>query len=193
MAEDAVAIGCVVLAAGGSGRLGQPKALIEVGQGTLIQWLVGRLESHGLAPVVVTRGELLEDVAASVACRVIVNPRPEDGRTGTLQVGIAHLDREIGPGYGLLVVPVDRPGFSDSTLRSLISSERTACPTKDGRGAHPIVILAAEVGRIRSAAPDAPLRELIEPFRLEVEDPHLHLNVDLPGDMIGLDDSLVNL
>ncbi|RZP09888.1 MAG: hypothetical protein EVA35_02845, partial [Candidatus Poseidoniales archaeon] len=113
-------IGCVVLAAGSSERLGMPKALIRVGEGNLIGWLVSRLQARGLEPLVVTNGDILEEVTDSVDCRVIVNPEPEAGRTGTLQVGISHLESNIR--QRILVVPVDRPGFSDSTLESLISS-----------------------------------------------------------------------
>ena len=45
-------IGCVVLAAGSSKRLGQPKALVRVGQGNLVGWLVGRIQNQGIEPLV---------------------------------------------------------------------------------------------------------------------------------------------
>ena len=106
---------------------------------------------------------------------------------------IANLDVVTGRGYRLLVVPVDRPGFSDSTLSRLISSERTCCPMKDERGGHPLVLSADDVEGIRTASPDEPLRNLIEPFKFEVGDPHLHLNVDTSVDLIGLTDSLADL
>ena len=48
---------CIVLAAGASARLGQPKALVDVGGKPLVQHLVERLENSGLEPVIVTRAE----------------------------------------------------------------------------------------------------------------------------------------
>ncbi|MEC7687679.1 MAG: nucleotidyltransferase family protein [Candidatus Thermoplasmatota archaeon] len=36
---------CIILAAGASRRLGEPKALIEKNGAPLIQWMVNRLES----------------------------------------------------------------------------------------------------------------------------------------------------
>ena len=51
-------VGCIVLAAGSSKRLGQPKALVMVGEETLVGWVVGRLRGHGLEPVVVTSEEI---------------------------------------------------------------------------------------------------------------------------------------
>lgn len=187
-------IECVVLAAGSSERLGQSKVLVNIGEDTLVGWIVRRLVTQGLSPVVVTRSEIEgEVVEATPSCEVLVNPNPDAGRTGTLQVGIANLDVVTGHGYRLLVVPVDRPGFSDSTLSRLVSSERTCCPMKDGRGGHPLVLSADDVDGIRTASPDVPLRNLVKPFRFEVGDPHLHLNIDASVDLIGLTDSLADL
>ena len=187
-------IECVVLAAGSSERLGQPKALVNIGEDNLVRWMVRRLVTQGLSPVVVTRSEIEREVAeATSPCEVLVNPNPDAGRTGTLQVGIANLDVVTGHGYRLLVVPIDRPGFSDSTLIRLVSSERTCCPMKGGRGGHPLVLSADDVERIRVASPDVPLRNLVKPFRFEVGDPHLHLNIDASVDLVGLADSLADL
>ena len=74
MAGDAAAIGCVVLAAGSSGRLGQPKALVRIGKRCLVEWVVSRLQDHGLDPLVVTNEEISDEVTASVDCGVVVNP-----------------------------------------------------------------------------------------------------------------------
>jgi molybdenum cofactor cytidylyltransferase len=169
-------IGCVVLAAGSSARLGQPKALIKVGDGNLIGWLVSRLRAKGLDPLVVTNEDIIEEVTNSVDCRVIVNPEPEAGRTGTLQVGI-----------------VDRPGFSDSTLEALISSAATSCPTEGGKGGHPILLSAEDVARVIQSPPSTSLRDLIDPHRIEVSDSHLHLNVDRQEDLGWLTDAFSGL
>ncbi|HJL54468.1 MAG: NTP transferase domain-containing protein [Candidatus Thalassarchaeaceae archaeon] len=185
---------CIVLAAGSSERMGRDKALVKIGEETLVGLTVRRLAAHGLSPVVVTRSDIEREIAeAAPSSKVLVNPSPDTGRTGTLQIGIAELDAEIGTGYRLLVAPIDRPGFSDSTLRSLVSSERTRCPEKDGRGGHPLIISADDVGRIRDSPSDVPLRDLVEPERFEVNDPLLHLNVDSPNDLIELSDSLAEL
>jgi CTP:molybdopterin cytidylyltransferase MocA len=174
--------------------MGREKALVKIGQETLVGLTVRRLAAHGLSPVIVTRSDIEREIAKAVpSSKVLVNPSPDTGRTGTLQIGIAELDAGIGTDYMLLVVPVDRPGFSDSTLRSLISSKQTSCPEKDGRGGHPLIISADDIGRIRGSPPNVPLRNLVEPKRFEVNDPLLHLNVDSPIDLIELSDSLTEL
>ena len=73
-------IGCIVLAAGESSRLGYPKALIEVGEETLVSWISRRLTELGLSPVIVTRNELYQKVKDSVGdVDVIINYSPESG------------------------------------------------------------------------------------------------------------------
>jgi len=184
-------IGCVVLAAGSSERLGQPKALVRIGERCLVEWVVSRLQAHGLDPLVVTNEEIADEVAASVDCGVVVNPDPGAGRTGTLQVGIGHIG--TGAGQRILVVPVDRPGFSDSTLETLLDSTATSCPTQGGRGGHPILLSAEDAAKVVEGSPSAPLRNLINPVRIEVTDPYLHLNVDRPEDLGWLADAFAGL
>ena len=184
-------IGCVVLAAGSSERLGQPKALVRIGERCLVEWVVSRLQAHGLDPLVVTNEEIVDEVATSVDCGVVVNPDPEAGRTGTLQVGIGHIG--TGAGQRILVVPVDRPGFSDSTLETLLDSTSTSCPTQGGRGGHPILLSAEDAAKVVKGSPSAPLRNLINPIRIDVADPYLHLNVDRPEDLDWLADAFADL
>ena len=177
---------CIVLAAGASSRLGQPKALAEIHGKPLIQHLVERLERQGLDPVIVTRTEIGVDILLAVPNRtIVINPAPDMGRTGSLQCGLKQiLDTKGGErAFKLMVVPVDRPGFSDSTLKIIMQQDKCVCPSKDGRGGHPLLLMADDVARIRTANPDTPLRDLCTPERIEVDDLHLHFNLDTPADL----------
>ena len=177
---------CIVLAAGASTRLGQPKALVEVGGKPLIQILVERLEKTGLEPVIVTRAELSVDILLALPERtVVINPNPDAGRTGSLQCGLKQiLDTKGGErAFRLLVVPVDRPGFSDETVQTLMKMEICACPQQNGKGGHPLLLMPDDVATIRTASPDTPLRDLCKPERFDVDDLHLHLNLDTPEDV----------
>ena len=182
---------CVILAAGSSRRLGRDKALIEIGSQTLISWLSQRL-SGSLSNITIVAnegnfGEISEMVSNA---KVVLNPEPEMGRTGSLKVGIDSIDSSIGAGYRLLVVPVDRPGFSDSTLERLLSSEETCCPMKEGRGGHPLMLSKDDVDKVRSSYPNVPLREIIEAKRFEVLDRFLELNIDTPEEVKNLAEKL---
>ena len=180
----------VVLAAGASERLGHPKPLVPVptegGEVPLVRWMVERLEAADVEVVVVTRQELVVDVMLALPGRaIVINPDPDAGRTGSLQCGIkALLDSKRSPKeLRVLVVPVDRPGFSDSTLGILLEADECCCPAKDGRGGHPLLLMPEDLENILQAGRDIPLRDLVSPLKLIVSDPCLHLNLDSPDDL----------
>ncbi|MBT4058995.1 MAG: NTP transferase domain-containing protein [Euryarchaeota archaeon] len=183
----------VVLAAGSSERLGQPKAMVPVTinkrEIPLIKWVVERLEYAGITPIIVTNQDLLVPITFALPERkVVLNPAPEKGRTGSIQCGLATIIAKIKGkrGMNVLITPVDRPGFSKSTLEALRHSEVSACPAKDGKGAHPVLIMEGDVERILLATPETPLRDLISPMRINVADEFLHLNIDTPEDLLEL-------
>ena len=58
----------------------------------------------------------------------------------------------------------------------------------DGRGGHPILLMPDDIERIIAEPnPDRPLRDLVNPVHLPVEDPLLHLNLDSEEDLIGFE------
>lgn len=167
----------ILIAAGASKRLGQPKALIELNGETLIQNIIKKLRKLNLNIIIVTRQELEEEIKL-FGEKVIVNSNPEDGRTGSIQCGLREIEK--GP---CIIVPVDRPGFSESTLRTLVEVEITSCPSKNGKGGHPVAISVNDCQKILESDPLTPLRDIISPFKIEVNDEFLHLNIDYLEDI----------
>ena len=111
----------IVLAAGASTRLGQPKALVKWNDESLVSRSVRLLLESGNSPIiVVTRTELQVDVMMQCSgATVVVNPTPEEGRTGSLQVGLLSLISELGrTPRRVLVCPVDRCGWNNETVKS---------------------------------------------------------------------------
>ena len=187
----------VVLAAGKSTRLGQPKAMVTVKIGKreipLVKWLVERLENAGISPIIVTNQELLVPITFALPNHsVVLNPAPEKGTTGTIQCGLATIISNLKSkrAMNVLIVPVDRPGFTASTLEVLRHTEVTACPAKDGLGGHPVIVTPEDVERILLASPETPLRDLISPMRINVADEFLHLNIDTVDDLKELQQSV---
>ena len=182
---------CIILAAGSSSRLGRDKALVDVGSETLISWISRRLSSRVANITIVANESNFAEISKIVSdVNVILNRNPHDGRTGSLIVWIDSIDSSRAEDYRLLVVPVDRPGFSDSTLDHLICSEETCCPMKEGRGGHPLVLNFEDVDKVRKSSANSPLREVIETSRFEVLDRFLELNIDTPEDIINLQEKL---
>ena len=187
-------IECVILAAGSSIRLGSDKALIRIGNRTLVGWLSERVSNRGVDVTVVANRTNIAEISSKLpGSNVVENAEPQKGRTGSLKIGISSIDSAKGHNYRLLVVPVDRPGFSDSTLEQLIDSEESCCPMRDGRGGHPLLLSPVDVDRVRDSPEDSPLREIVDPVRFEVIDETLHLNIDTPADIEELEDKLESI
>ena len=167
----------IILAAGASRRLGQPKALVELNGKTLIEILITRLKKFNLNIVIVTRPDLEEEMRA-FGEKIIVNTEPDRGRTGSIQCGLRELN-----GQSCLIVPVDRPGFSDKTIKKLLEAKTTSCPSKNGKGGHPVVLNIADCKKILSSRASTPLRNIINPVKIEVDDDFLHLNIDYQEDI----------
>ncbi|MEE3134726.1 MAG: nucleotidyltransferase family protein [Candidatus Thermoplasmatota archaeon] len=126
--ENTVAI---VLAAGKSKRLGEPKALLNCGDQTLIEFIVKRLESIGLKVIVVTNSLLEKSIKKSLSSTkaTLLIPKNTNYRTGNL---IAGLNTCNNP-EKILVVPVDRPGWSLNTIKLLIKNNETSFQNMKGR------------------------------------------------------------
>ena len=119
----------IILAAGFSSRMGQPKALLPVGPGgeTFVLHLVGTLRQAGLAPVLVVAGVDALRIRDALACatppvQVAVNRDPSRGQISSLvtaldAVGHPHVE-------AVLVVPVDHPLVSVETVRRLVEAYR---------------------------------------------------------------------
>ena len=177
-------IGCVILAAGRSSRLGKPKALIEVEGVSLSSRILSRLAKVGLRPIVVTREELVENIRDSVGdIEIIINEEPELGRTGSVKKGLNYLKEKKVGDQGILIVPVDRPGFSISTLELLISMKSSSCPSSGGKGGHPLIVDVDDIEKILEAPSDSPLNSIIKPKKIDVEDEFLHMNLDTQKDV----------
>ena len=119
----------IILAAGASQRLGQPKSLVKIGTTTLVGLAQEKLIAAGCSPiVVVTRSELLYDVMkATIGATVVANATPENGRTGSLQCGLLSLAGDTGRlPRGVIVAPVDRPGWAVKHVRSLLAASSRA-------------------------------------------------------------------
>ena len=170
-------IDAIVLTAGASKRLGEPKALVDIHGESLIQILIRKLKCKKLRIIIVTRVELFNEME-KLGEKVVINTNPESGRTGSIQCGIKELESER-----CLIVPVDRPGFSNATIEKLINLEKTSCPSKNGKGGHPVILSKEDCEKILSSNPSTPLRDIINPVKIEVDDEFLHLNIDSPNDL----------
>lgn len=180
----------IILAAGASTRMGgHPKALTDLGGRAALERLVDACEAAGIQSPLVVLGAHFEQVRAALPhldARVlwVRNPRPDEGRTGTLQRGLTNARAQT-----VLVLPVDHPLVAAETLRVLLAAPGAwVTPERAGRGGHPIKLADVGIAAVQSAPPHVPLREIpgmmgLEVARVPVDDPGIHLNLDRPEDV----------
>lgn len=184
----------IVLAAGRSRRMGEPKAMLRVGDQTFLRHAVQALRQGGCAYVVVVTARLDEETARRIAedaaeldAGIAVNPAAESQQADSLRIGLAALPPEA---EAAVVAPVDVPDVSGALVRAVVDAYRrtgapVALPARDGRHGHP-VLFARRVFR-ELARPDLPqgARTVIHAHAAELAEvpvDALAADVDTPDD-----------
>ena len=177
----------VILAAGASQRLGQPKSLVAVGKTTLVGLAFQKLAKAGCSPIlIVTRSELsVQIMQAAIGSTVIVNSAPEEGRTGSIQCGILSLAGDKGRmPRRVIIAPVDRPGWTVEHVKSLLLTESSSTLASNGRRGHPLLLDSDAIQSVLAAPTQSSLRDLVSFDEVAVDGPLLGLNIDQPDDLI---------
>lgn len=173
-------VSAIILAAGASKRMGTPKALLPVKGSTLVGQIADIVKKTCNDVIIVTRKELQLDIMLNAPeTRVLINPNPESGRTGTLQIALLALEIPSK----VIVVPVDRPGFTTKTIEALLEAGGCARPVHMGKGGHPILLNKRAVEKVMAADAIESLRDLLTFNDVNVEGVDFSLNVDTPEDL----------
>jgi CTP:molybdopterin cytidylyltransferase MocA len=183
MATD---IPAIIIAAGHSKRLGRPKAFVEIAGKTLLQHTIFKLQSMNCDPIVVVTNKdgLFDATMQSSGAKVSLNKNPENGRTGSIQVGLSSLLDEIGRmPKKVILAPVDRPGWGVESIVKLSLSEVSSCLSSNGYNGHPVLLVGDDLQSLLVADKATPLRDIISFERLQVDEPLLGLNIDTKEDL----------
>jgi molybdenum cofactor cytidylyltransferase len=129
----------LVLAAGGSRRLGRPKQLLPYRDGTLLGHVVATARGCGFDQLVVAIGGAADEVRATVdlsGADVVVNDAYGEGCSSSIAAALRVVKGDV-----LVLMLGDQPGVTAQTVRALVAGRGDAplavCRYDDGRG-HPI-------------------------------------------------------
>lgn len=123
--------GVVILAAGASTRMGEPKQLLPLdGQPLLLRAVDAALASAGW-PVVVVLGAHAGKIRPLLARRSVLvaeNPAWAEGMASSLRAGVETLRQFSRSLDGALIALCDQPAFSAGTIAQLVATQRvTSC------------------------------------------------------------------
>lgn len=177
--------------------MGHPKALLATDRPNepFAVRLARTMWEAGAADVVIVAAAVRDEVekalaAGGVSARLVLNPTPEDGQLSSLLIGLSVVDR---PGVGgVLVMPVDLPLVTASTVGGIIDLHRRASglivrPSCRGRHGHPILFDRRLFDELRHADLTQGARVVVrahaaESAALEVEDDGAFVDIDTPED-----------
>lgn len=189
-----MSIAALVLAAGGSRRLGHPKQLVDWGGRPLLEHVLEQVAAWPVDRVVVVLGDRAEEILEQVdlgEAMVVINFDWEEGIASSLRAGLAALTGERGMEAALIVL-ADQPEIPSGLVAELVETYRRKRPWavvpryRYARG-NPVLIDQALWGRLMSLEGDAGAKHLLEAHPEWVEEVHVDVlpprDVDTPADL----------
>lgn len=185
-------IWAVVLAAGESKRMGEPKVLLPMGHKTMIESVLDHVIKSEVDGVLVVLGSNSAKVAQQIKkypVKVTVNPHFKLGMLSSVNWGFQTLPLEA---VAALFVLADQPRIPTRVLNELLSAYKAnakgiVLPVYKGERGHPVLIdrkYEAEARRTDSAIG---LRNLVyghpeDVLEVEVSTPAIARDIDTPSD-----------
>lgn len=163
----------LVLAAGGSARLGRPKQLLPYGSVTLLDHVLGTARAADFDQLLCVVGREARNVRAGVdftGVTVVENPAFGEGCSSSIAAALGAVD----PRCEVLVLMLgDQPGVRTATVRALLAGRGNAplaaCAYADGRG-HPLAFARSTFGALAELHGDKGVWKLLDRKAEEVVD-----------------------
>jgi molybdenum cofactor cytidylyltransferase len=181
----------VVLAAGLSRRMGQPKLLLTLEGKPVLRHAVERMLADGVDEAVIVvppeHGDL-EAALAGIPVRLAVNPKPEAGQGSSIAVGVSAAPAGA---EAVLIALGDQPRLPPQVIPGLIAAFRrmgkaiTAPRYREGQG-NPVLFGPQVIPELRALTGDRGARAVIEKDTSRVAwvdfDEPMPADVDTPED-----------
>lgn len=163
----------LVLAAGGSRRLGQPKQLLPFGGATLLDHVLDVARACPFDQRLCVLGGGADGVRETVdlyGLEVVTNPHFGTGCSSSIAAALGAVDARADV---LVLMLGDQPGVTPDTVRALLArrgdAPLAACAYEDERG-HPLAFSRAMFGELASMHGDKAVWKLMDRHAVEVVD-----------------------
>jgi molybdenum cofactor cytidylyltransferase len=180
----------IILAAGGSQRLGRPKQLLEWRGEPFIRHVVKAATEAGLNPLRIVTGACAQEIETALQGlpgEIIFNPRWHSGQSTSVIAGVESLPPSCGAAVFLLA---DQPQVPATLLRSLVARHvqtlaPLVAPMVDGRRANPVLFDRRTFADLQKLEGDTGGRPLFARYQAEWlpwHDTNILLDVDSEQD-----------
>ena len=119
-------ITAILLAAGGSSRLGQPKQLVQFKNGFLINYILDQITHAGISDIRIILGSHFSDIKEHIkdkSFEVIHNPNWKEGVSSSIKCGLNNLKPGI---EAVLIFIVDQPFLDPKLIAKIVKKFRTS-------------------------------------------------------------------
>jgi CTP:molybdopterin cytidylyltransferase MocA len=183
--RDGVVIAAVVLAAGASTRLGQPKQLVTLSGEALLDRAIRTARQAGCAPLIVVLGanqaEILAEIQLDDALPVI-NDRWREGIASSIRLGVRTLDLVAKDAEGVLLMTCDQPAVTARYLNLLMLRQEVKASRYAGRNGVPAYFPRKYFEDLVALVGDAGARTLLAQASFE-DLVHGELDIDTAEDL----------
>lgn len=181
-------VAAIVLAAGGSERMGQPKQLLPINGQPMVRRVVDAVCGAGLDQVVVVTGAYAGKVARALdglPVEIVANEAWPEGMSASLRRGLGALRPEI---QASIIALADQPALTSDVLSALVACYRATgapivAPVCQGRRGNPVLFGRRLFADLLAVEGDQGGRALLTRYAAEVE----QVEVDGPSVLFDVD------
>jgi len=181
-------ISAILLAAGESNRMGQPKQLMPFGQSTILERTIDNLLNSAVSETIVVLGYREEDVRKTIAgkpVKIAINPDYQQGMSTSIIAGLKQVDKRT---QAVLIALSDQPFVDSQTINSLVeafiaNNRGIIIPVYQGRRGNPVIFAIRYKGELLNLKGDVGGREIIKRHPDDV----LEVAVNCEGVLLDID------
>jgi len=161
----------IILAAGISSRLGQPKQLLKLAEKCLVEWVLDASLKSRLESIYLVIGHkhevLLETLGQKInhsRVHVLINRKYKEGQSGSLKIGITEITNTFS---SVMILLGDQPLVDSKIIDHLLdrfwSSEKNICvPICRGKRNNPVIFSRKYYNQLQHIKGDIGGRQIID-------------------------------
>jgi molybdenum cofactor cytidylyltransferase len=160
-------LSAILLAAGESKRMGEPKQLMPLGKHTLLEQAIDNLLNSSVDETIVVVGHKAEEITKAIATKpvkIMLNHNYRQGMSTSIVAGLILVDPQS---QAVILALGDQPLVESRTINQLIDAFNShdkgiAVPTHRGKRGHPIIFNIKYKAELLELEGDIGGREIIK-------------------------------